>query len=850
MKSQKKMTVYFVPITHHDLGFTHTIDDLFKAFCSYYDSVLDFCDKTDAYPDESKYRYTVEQFWSLDYYLSTTTDRNRERMKKRVREGRIELPAFYANIIDCISGNEELIRMMYPSFKYADECGVKIKRAALTDIPGMSGGISDILAQAGVKYLFAGFPRYFEWADATGKVPEMKHSYWSEEFGRHSAFNWLSKSGDKVLTWFQSGYGWFGNDENPCIAIDSIDDLLNNLPKFVNELYERNYKYDVVRYIYRGSDNEMPSADICDIVNEWNEKHSDIGITLKVATETMFFEALEKQVGNIPELSGEIPHTDYTVLSLTEAEMTATNKRARVRCDSAERLGGKGGTDIFKDIILYDEHCFGMLVPIGEEQELNRPMKMKYALRAALSSKRLLDSAVNETALENSDGTISFFSPSGKASDQIASFLTQKYGAGRYVLENIKNGNKTYGNVVDVNDPLIPMVGLTELYSSTICSGGIKRAYFDIGKAEPMSFNTYKVTKLDSEFKPVGFENGFYRFDPEALTVFDKESGRYITDPSAEYPFGTVLTRDIRDGSVHGAKTLSVGKSFESEAATAYLIRSSVYGAPEVITEIILYHGIKRIDVSVRAVLDRTPFKEIYVSFPFLESSPEFIYQGVNFIGKAFDNNTSGINANHYTVQNYVKVSGESGDSVLSMAEGGTVCFGGLHVTEVSQAHHMINPVGFEDELVTADKINNGHVYVMLAYNNCRTNFAMVQQGEILTRFSLTSGNNSDEAAFSEGFVYSPILLGEDKSVAYSHIKPSADNVYIQHIKPAEDGHGIIVRLRETKGKNTEFSLDIMGASYNAEQCDILERKIGTADLDSLSVKPFGLINLRLTEVK
>lgn len=61
--------VFFVPIAHHDLGYTRPIDALLKDYCEYYNQVLDFCDLTADYPYESQFRYSVEEFWSLDYWL-------------------------------------------------------------------------------------------------------------------------------------------------------------------------------------------------------------------------------------------------------------------------------------------------------------------------------------------------------------------------------------------------------------------------------------------------------------------------------------------------------------------------------------------------------------------------------------------------------------------------------------------------------------------------------------------------------------------------------------------------------------------------------------------------------------
>lgn len=203
-------TVFFVPTTHHDLGYTHLIDDLVEnVYCSYYDRILDYCEKTDDYPWEAKYRYSIEEFWSLDAYLKKVSEHNLKRLKKYIKEGRIELPALYANIIDGICTAEEIARSMYPSAMFARECGVKIKTAALTDMPGMSDGTIAALSSAGVKYLFAGFPMYFRWADATGRIPSIGHEYWNEEevnpWGHPSAFRWRSKSGGEIFVWYSLG---------------------------------------------------------------------------------------------------------------------------------------------------------------------------------------------------------------------------------------------------------------------------------------------------------------------------------------------------------------------------------------------------------------------------------------------------------------------------------------------------------------------------------------------------------------------------------------------------------------------------------------------------------------------
>ena len=827
-----KITVYFVPVTHHDLGYTENIESLLSSYYRYYNDILDFCDRTDGYPEKAKYRYTVEEFWSLDAYLSRASAENRKRLKERVRQGRIELPALYANIIDCIADSEELIRSMYPSFRFADECGVKITRASLTDMPGLGGGVAGALSGAGVKYLFAGFPRYFEWADATGKVPEMKHSYWHEQFGRPAAFRWASENGGSVLTWFQSGYGWFGNNENACVEINGISDIEKNLPGYIAELKERGYPYDIMRYIYRGSDNEAPSADICDIVAEWNQTLAEkTGITLEIATDSRFFDRLSEVCGEIPTVTGELPHTDYPILSLSEAGTTAENKRTRHRLETAERMGADGG-DAFRELILYDEHCFGMSRSCGEEHELDLCMKKKYALSAAYRAKNLTDSIARKG--ERRDEIFRFFFPQGMKGRAAAEFFDREAEDGIYRIENLRTGRITHGQATQITDPLTPAPGLTDIYAETLCSGGARRCIFDLGDAVPMSVGEYRITKLPSAGGGCGMADDNFRFDAAECSLFDCKSGRTLTEPG----LGRLISRDIATGKVTEATVTDAHPTFDGPVASGYMTVSHLPGVPEIVTEYVLYHNEKRLSVSVRMVLDRTPGKEVFIGFPFRNEDAEFTYDTPCFEGKAFDTRLKGCNTNHYSVTSRAEVSGKNGRIALAMREGGQVFFGGLHTTEVSQAHHMINPPGFEDDFAAAPE--NGHMYVMLAYNNCRTNFSMTQTGEAICHFDITCGN---DRSFADRTLYPPVEVGEDFAPMLPHVVPSADNIEITHMKPAEDRSGTVIRLRETDGKETDFSLDI-GRSTEVLLCDLAERPNGKCSPDRLTVKPHEIITL------
>ncbi len=831
-------TVYFVPTTHHDLGYTHYIDELLEVYCGYYDSILDFCDKTADYPWEARYRYSVEEFWSLDYYLRHTSDLNRERMKVYVKEGRIELPALYANLIDGICTPEEIARAMYPSAAFAKECGVKIKSAALTDMPGMSDGMIAALSQAGVKYLFAGFPMYFRWGDITGAVPPMEHEYWDERsvnpWGHPSAFKWQSISGGEMFVWYQDGYGWFGNDKTALVAHDTYEDIEANLSKFLGEIEDKGSPYTVMRYIDHGSDNESPRMGISDIVRRWNEEHTDV--KLVVATNAMFFEALEADCAGmtLPTVRGELPHTDYTTLSLTDAAVTAMNTRTKARALNLEKLttltessNSAPFGEIYRGILHYDEHCFGISAPFGNANEYNRLMKVKYAYDAA----RICDYVSSTAATEGN--RLSCFSPTPDGG--IAQLLSTE------LIES------SVLQCDEVTNPLLPVYGVTDAFA-TLLPGQKLYEYTATINAVGMGIDDLadSVTPADDIIREAGaIENRYYRVefsDKGIIRIFDRELGRDITDGSM--PVGSVIFRDVRDDSLSVQHTNSVYRRKSGPIADSIVIEAACKGAPQITAEITLYHTLKRIDFAYRLILDRTPLREMFINFPFAADSPEFVFGGTDCEVKAFDDIVKGANTNQYAANRYAAVKSE--DTItLAMAEAHIVSFGGLHPTAVSQAHHHLNPIDYTKPFIEKSDIKNAHITSMIAYNNCRTNFAASQLGEVIYRYSITSGKQVSAEAFADSFVHEPMLL----KGSYSPVTLTLGDSNLRPIcfKSAEDGEGFILRIRECGGRESIASIALSGHEISeAYICNLTEETLSVCDPKKLHVDANQTITLRI----
>ena len=61
---RKHWEIFMIPISHHDLGYTDTIERVLRKYCEIYEDVLRFCEETDNWSEESNFRYMTEESWS------------------------------------------------------------------------------------------------------------------------------------------------------------------------------------------------------------------------------------------------------------------------------------------------------------------------------------------------------------------------------------------------------------------------------------------------------------------------------------------------------------------------------------------------------------------------------------------------------------------------------------------------------------------------------------------------------------------------------------------------------------------------------------------------------------------
>ena len=145
--------------------------------------------------------------------------------------------------------------------------------------------------------------------------------------------------------------------------------------------------------------------------------------------------------------------------------------------------------------------------------------------------------------------------------------------------------------------------------------------------------------------------------------------------------------------------------------------------------------------------------------------------------------------------------------------------------------------------------------------NNFRTNMPPTQLGDILFRYSVTShkGNWIDGRPRDFGWdACNPLIpvLVEGKSKGYlpeslSFCQADKPNVILLTLKKAEDGEGIIIRLNETEGSDTEVNVTLpritIGKVYETNLVEENEKSVDVqGQTIRINIKAFGIKTIRI----
>ena len=919
-KPQRHWLVYVIERAHHDPSYTDIPENLQEEYDGFYDTILRFCDETRDWPEDSKFRYQVETTSTILHYIGNRPKEVVGKLISLMKEGRIEVAALYGNQVTGLSSSEELIRLLYPAFRLKRDYAVPIKSAEINDIPGLSWGLSSVLANSGVRYLIVCLPRWY-----FGK----QHPNWDEkEFapnGGPKAFYWMGIDGSKILFWYGK-YGW----DQVVSFVGDYEQTHEELPKCLKEYEEQGYPFDAVtvRVISGARDNSPPTIKPSYIAKEWNERWAFPRIIL--ATNSDFYEYIEGKYGDgLPTYRGEIPDTDYVVGATSTPLETGINRITHERISSAEKFctiaraisdypyPDKALERAYEKIFLYDEHCWGMHHPIGPAQDSSISSKCNYAYVASALAHDCLSKSTNRIADQldlPKDGyyIIVFNALSWPRTDLVSAPFIEPSPCGfpihlvyneagkrppvtvagtaigreivdlpyelvekAFDLIDEDTGERVSYQIVELTSPQAPAPIAGHRYALRhIDRRHAIELVFVAKGVPPMGYKTFRIMPLEGKVEfptsirvtDTTLESRFYRISLDVKTgaitsIFDKELKREIVDADAPHGFNQFIARTVTDGKQYIAGTSRVEKGKAGPVFGSIVVRGDGVGCPQRTQEIRVYDDLKRIDVSNRLLKDSTPMLEMYFAFPFDIDNPKMKFEATGSFITPLVDQIPGSNTDYYPVQHWANVSGSDFGITLSSIEAHLLEFGGLWQGCLSGAHHGVAYPGYGHEFLKPGDIKKGYIYSYVMNTNFRTNFQPIQVSDMLFRYSFTSHKGDWIEGGSPHFGWeaqNPLITVYVKGMQVGSLPRSKSfcsidkpNVILLNMKAADDGNGLILRLMETKGVDTQVTLTLpfvdIDVAYLTNPVEEDEKLLKYSRNNVMAtVKAFSIVTLRI----
>ncbi len=390
IKPVRKWAVNFVQHTHTDIGYTRPQSDILPEHLRFIDFALDYCDQTDHFPDDAKFRWNCESSWPVREYLKRRPAEQIKRLKQRVEEGRIELMGMFFNMSEIL--DENLCVAQLQPIRLFKEFELPVQAAMQNDVNGIGWCLADYFPGIGIKYLIMGEHGH------RALIP----------FDKPTSFWWESPSGKRVLA-FRADHYMTGNFMN--INVGPLETIESSLLKYLHDLEQKDYPFDRIAIQYSGhfTDNSPPGLKACEMIKEWNEKYE--WPKLRSATASEFMEYVEKNHSeNLPVFRAAWPDwwtdgfgsaaRETAAARKTQSEMTATMGLLSM----ASMLGSDISKNTIKSIeaiqdanLFYDEHTYGAAESIRDPQSRNSveqwAEKSSYVWEAVKKSRMLREEA-------------------------------------------------------------------------------------------------------------------------------------------------------------------------------------------------------------------------------------------------------------------------------------------------------------------------------------------------------------------------------------------------------------------------------------------------------------------------
>jgi alpha-mannosidase len=806
----KPWTVYLVQHVHTDIGYTRPQTEILPEHLRYIDYALDFCDLTDSYPEDSKFRWTCEISWAVREYIKYRPQRQIDRLKKRIAEGRIEVTAMFLNMSD-IADETILAASLQPLAECKRVLNAPIVTAMQNDVNGMAWCLTDYFSDAGIKYVSMGIN------ETRSLLP----------FDKPTAFWWESPSGKRVLAWRPDHYHTGNFFEIHQAKLDLFEPLVLN---YLAGLEKKGYPFDRVAVQFSGyrTDNSPPAMVECDLVKSWNEKY--VYPKMRMATAHEFLDYIAANHGEQLAVHRQAWPDWWTDGFGSAARETAVTREMQKTMQvnqgllsMAQLLGAALPTGIAERItaandalLFYDEHTFGAAEsisdPMAENSMVQWGEKSSYAWEGVKRATMLQEECL---------GLLQDKMPRTQA-PTIAVFNTLNWPRSGLIKVFIDHEMLPMGKDFRIVD-----AQTGENTPAQLLSSRSEGSYWAIWaqKVPALGYKCYRIITLDQE-KPVSFmekntqpvlENGYYRLeiDPHTGAIaswLDKQGNIELVDHNGPWQLGQYIyekldgSRDTFKGKFDRSSlhNIAVKKLADGPVWKSLLITGDAQGLAEnggFSCEVRLYEPEKRIELLYSARKQPVTDPEaVYVAFPFAMNNSRIFYesQGGTVIPGTGQLPRSA--SDWQAIQNYAVVQGDEGQIVWSSVGIPLVQLGDINL----------------GKWMNVTQVDKPHIYSWVMNNYWFTNFLAKQEGEMRWRYELVSQKEKDASAAARFGWSSAVPLAtrvltpgsaSSQPASFSGFAAMPANILVVSARPDWTGHGIVLCLRETGGQKASVSL-------------------------------------------
>lgn len=822
-KPIKPISIYLIPHSHHDIGYTHIQDDVRKIQWQHIDDALELAEQTKDYPSGTKFKWNTEVLWALETYLNSADEQKKQKLINAIHSGSIGVDGFYANMLTGLCSPEEWIWLMETVKRINNICNIKIESAMISDIPGWSWSTVPVLAKAGIKYLSCGINQ----SDRIGSV--------RKELG-DKPFYWISPSGnEKVLTWVhEQGYSAFHyiGKSGTSAGISVLEPTILN---YTNKLADDEYPYDMVPLRYTiGSDNGPTDKYLSENIKQWNEKYFSPKII--IATNAEFFNEFENKYGEqIPEFGGDItPYWEDGAGS--SANETAINRQSADKLTQTMYLFAQYSPkdclldsfyNAWQNVILYDEHTWGSWNSISEpESDFTKQqwkIKQLFALHGQKNADNLLQTALS--SLTSNINTKDALEVINTTATTVSDLVT--------IPDPIKEKIESGFNLIDENGFQVPTQKLSDgsivFIAKDISAFSSKR--FLVGDAKSkLNFNPVVINanSISNEFFSIGLDEENGVINKLLLTGSDNN----LINTDSNLGLGKYLYTIGRkpEHPIFAKKNNLIIKE-NGPLVASLKIKYNAEGCNSFEQEIKVIAGINRIEMNY--MIDK---KKVYTPEAIRLSFPFDIPDGVINIENAFGiyqpevQQIKGSCKNFYTLNNYIDVSNEK--------YGITIISPDAPIFEIGKPTNDANIVGWLDKTV-----NGTTIYSFLMNNYWHTNFCATQEGLSSYCYILYPHKsfNQVESALQGTIVEKPLTvipINKNSEPLTPYLQYDNKNISIISIQPIDNNKYIWLVLYNSSKDDSEVNLKFKVSPKAIFNSDLLKNKNNFLDT---SIKISGM---------